>query len=161
MMIIGTGSVYLLVVLLKPISIEFGWDRSIPSIAYALAIPGCREWAGSVHGGYWLDRSGMGNPALLGAIMIGLGAIATRYVDHYWQLWAIYGLMMGAFGRATLFSPLMANITRWFNRKRGYAVGIVGSGQAFSGSLVAAGISGTASMCTAGAIRPCITASWR
>ena len=133
MMVVGTGSVYMLVVMLKPISLEFGWDRSVPSIAYALQYLG--GGIGGVLMGHWLDRSGMGNPALLGAVMIGSGAILTQYIDHYAQLWAIYGLMIGMFGRATLFSPLMTNITRWFNRRRGFAVGIVGSGQALSGGL--------------------------
>ena len=35
-MIIGTGSVYFLVVALKLISTEFNWPRAVPSFAYAL-----------------------------------------------------------------------------------------------------------------------------
>ena len=35
-MIIGTGSVYFLVVALKLISTEFQWPRAVPSFAYAL-----------------------------------------------------------------------------------------------------------------------------
>ncbi|MEM7251412.1 MAG: MFS transporter [Pseudomonadota bacterium] len=133
LMIIGTGSVYLLVVALKPISTEFGWPRSDLSIAYAAQYFGAG--VGGIAMGFWLDRSGMAKPALLGAIMIGLGGVATSFADAAWHFWLIYGLMMGLFGRATLFSPLMANITRWFGPRRAFAVGILGSGQALAGGL--------------------------
>ena len=42
---------------------------------------------------------------------------------------------MGLAGRGTLFSPLMVNITYWFEQRRGMAVGIVGSGQAIAGAM--------------------------
>ena len=35
-MIVGTGSIYFLVVALKLISAEFGWPRAVPSIGYSL-----------------------------------------------------------------------------------------------------------------------------
>ena len=132
-MIIGTGSIYFLVVALKLISSEFDWPRVVPSIAYALQYLG--GGFGGIFMGYLLDRYGMGLPALSGAIMIGLGAILTSVVSEPWQLYLIYGVMMGFLGRAALFSPLTANITRWFEHKKSTAVGIVGSGQALSGAV--------------------------
>ena len=89
---------------------------------------------GGILMGYWLDRAGMARPALLGAVMIGAGACLTREVQQAWQLYAIFGVMMGLAGRATLFSPLMVNITYWFEGRRGMAVGIVGGGQAIAGA---------------------------
>ena len=132
-MVVGTGSVYLLVSALKPIALEFQWPRTVPSIAYALQYLG--GGVGGIIMGYWLDRAGMARPACLGAIMIGAGAVLTRHVDSAWQLYMIYGLMMGLVGRATLFAPLMVNITHWFeHQRRGMAIGIVGSGQAIAGA---------------------------
>ena len=126
-MIVGTGSIYFLVVALKLISAEFGWPRAVPSIGYSLQYFG--GGIGGILMGYWLDRSGMGMPALTGAVMIGGGSLLVTYVSNEWQLYFIYGVMMGLFGRATLFSPIMANITRWFDHKgRSRAIGIVGSG---------------------------------
>ena len=81
-----------LVVALKPISTEFGWPRSALSIAYAAQYFGAG--VGGVAMGFWLDRSGMAKPAMLGAIMIGLGAVATSYAHEAWHFWLIYGLMM-------------------------------------------------------------------
>jgi len=72
---------------------------------------------------------------LTGASMIGVGAVLTSYVTRQWELYFIYGILMGFLGRAALFSPLMANITRWFDHKKSTAAGILGSGQALSGAL--------------------------
>ena len=132
-MIIGTGSVFFLVVALKQISAEFQWPRAIPSIAYSLQYFGAG--IGGIFMGYCLDKLGMAIPALIGATMIGAGAVMTSYVSSPWHLYFIYGVMMGFFGRSTLFSPLTANITRWFEHNKSKAVGIVGSGQALAGAL--------------------------
>jgi MFS family permease len=132
-MVIGTGSVYFLVVALKLISTEFGWPRSVPSFAYSLQYFGAG--VGGIFMGHWLDRKGLGMPALTGASMIGIGALLTSYVTTQWELYLIYGVLMGFLGRAALFSPLMANITRWFDHKKSTAAGILGSGQALSGAL--------------------------
>lgn len=132
-MLIGTGSVYFLVVALKPISADFGWPRAVPSFAYSLQYFG--GGVGGILMGYWLDRSGMGFPALVGAAMIGIGAMLTAVVSSPLELYLIYGLLMGFLGRAALFSPLMANITRWFDHKKSMAAGVVGSGQALAGAL--------------------------
>ncbi len=132
-MLIGTGSIYFLVVALKLITAEFDWPRAVPSTAYALQYLG--GGVGGIFMGYCLDKFGMGIPALFGAVMIGLGAVATSYVTSPWELYLIYGVMMGFLGRAALFSPLTANITRWFVHNKSMAVGIVGSGQALSGAL--------------------------
>lgn len=132
-MIIGTGSIYFIVVALKLISAEFDWPRVVPSTAYALQYLG--GGFGGIFMGWLLDRSGMGLPALLGTVMIGAGAILTSMISSPWELYLIYGGMLGFLGRATLFSPLTANITRWFEHNRGRAVGIVGSGQAISGAV--------------------------
>jgi MFS family permease len=132
-MMIGSGSIYFLVVALKLISAEFEWPRAIPSIAYSLQYFGAG--VGGIFMGYCLDRMGMGIPALLGASMIGAGAILTSIVSSPWELYLIYCVMLGFLGRSALFSPLMANITRWFDHKKSMAVGIVGSGQGLAGTI--------------------------
>jgi MFS family permease len=132
-MVIGTGSVYFLVVALKLISAEFGWPRAIPSFAYSLQYFGAG--IGGIYMGHLLDKKGMGIPALIAASMIGTGGLLTSVITSQWQLYFIYGVVMGFLGRAALFSPLMANITRWFDHKKSTAAGILGSGQALSGAL--------------------------
>jgi len=132
-MLIGTGSIYFIVVALKLITAEFGWPRAVPSIAYALQYAGAG--VGGIFMGWCLDRRGMGIPATVGAAMIGLGGILTSYVSSPLELYIIYGGMLGFFGRSTLFAPLTSNITRWFEHNRSFAVGVVGSGQGLAGMI--------------------------
>jgi MFS family permease len=131
--LIGTGSIYFIVIALKLIADDFGWPRAVPSIAYALQYGGAG--VGGIFMGWCLDRRGMAIPATVGASMIGLGGILTSYVSSPLELYLIYGVMLGFFGRSTLFAPLTANITRWFEHNRSFAVGVVGSGQGFAGMI--------------------------
>ena len=77
----------------------------------------------------------MGRPALVGAVMVGTGAMLTSVVESAWQFYLVYGVVIGLFGQAALYAPLVANATRWFVRKRGIAVGLVTSGQSVAGTL--------------------------
>jgi len=133
MLAVGTGSVFALAISLKDIAATFGWPRTIPSLGYSLQFVGAG--VGGVVMGHWLDRSGMSKPALIGATMIGSGAIAVSQIEAAWQLLSVYGLMMGLLGHATLFAPLLANVTRWFTRRRGMAIGVVASGQTIAGAI--------------------------
>ena len=77
----------------------------------------------------------MGKPALLGALMIGSGAIVASYTTTQWHLYVAFGLMMGLLGQSNLFSPMVANVSHWFSRNRGMAIGIVLSGQTLAGAI--------------------------
>ncbi|MEK9661562.1 MAG: MFS transporter, partial [Alphaproteobacteria bacterium] len=132
-MFVGTGSVYFVVIALKPIAAEFDWPRAVPSIAYALQYGGAG--VGGIFMGWILDRRGLGIPAFTGGAMIGSGAILTAYISSPWEFYFVHGVMLGFFGRSTLFAPLTANITRWFENSKSIAVGIIGSGQGIAGMV--------------------------
>jgi MFS family permease len=129
----GLGSTYLLTVALKPMTLEFGWPRQVPSLAYSLAM--LASGVGGIYMGRWSDRSGMGPVAMTGALMIGCGTILAGLTAAPWHLYTAYGLLIGLLGLATLFAPVIANVTRWFNRRRGLAVGIVACGQSLAGAI--------------------------
>ena len=132
-LLIGSGAMFLVVVALKPIAAEFSWPRQVPSLAFSL------QFFGAGFGGFLmgrvLDRHGMGPPAMVAALMIPCGAILLSRFDSAWQLYAIYGLMIGFLGTGALAAPAMANIARWYVRRRGMAVGIVAGGQALAGIM--------------------------
>ena len=90
---------------------------------------------GGIAMGLWMDKRGVVQPVLLGAVMIGLGAILASQSTGRWDFFIANGLLMGAFGQATMIVPLVANVTRWFDRRRGLAVGIITSGQGVAGSM--------------------------
>ena len=129
----GSGAMFLVVVALKPIAEEFGWPRAVPSLAFSLQFVGAGF--GGMAMGMLLDRLGMGKPALVAAVMIGSGAMLMSEVSAAWHLYFIYGVMFGFLGTGALAAPSMANIARWYVRRRGMAVGIVASGQSLAGIL--------------------------
>src|SRR3546814_1930797 len=112
---------------------DLGWPRQVPSLAFAWSMIG--SGIGALYLGRLSDRVGMGPIALLGAVMISGGAVLTSFVTEPWQLYLIFGVMIGLLGNATIFAPLMANTTRWFDRNRGLALGIVASGQSVGGTI--------------------------
>ena len=127
LMTVGTGGQYLMSVAMKPITVETGWPRWIPSLSYLLVMIGMG--VGGVYMGRWMDRVGVHSPVLLGAIMVPVGVYLTNLSQEPIVFLVAHGLFIGLLGNAAMWSPLMANATRWFDRRRGMAVAIVASGQ--------------------------------
>ena len=129
----ANGGMFLLVVSLKQMAGDFGWPRTVPSLAYALFFAG--TGIGGIAMGWWFDRSGAGPVTLLGLTMIGAGAILVSAIDSRWQLYFVFGVMMGLLGYASIYGPLSINVMRWFEHRRGFAVGLVTAGEGIGGTL--------------------------
>lgn len=140
---ICSGSIFLIVVALKPVAAEFGWPRAVPSFAFSMQFIGAG--VGGLVMGMLLDRLGFGVPAFVAAFSIGAGALlissigpgnpVSGVVSPEYQLYLVYGVMFGLFGQGCVIAPGLANIARFFSRRRGMAVGIVSSGQSLAGIL--------------------------
>ena len=131
LLFVTVGGMFLIVVALKEVAQEFGWPRAVPSFALTLQFVG--SGFGGILMGYVLDRIGMGVPAMVGLVMVGLGAIMVSWTDAQWQLYMIYGVMFGLSGPSSTVTPAMMNIARWYEKRRGMAVGVVASGQGLAG----------------------------
>ena len=129
----ANGAMFVLVVGLKQIALDFGWPRSVPSLAYSCFFLG--SGIGGIVMGYWFDRSGPGPVTGVGMMMIGAGAVLAGMVTAHWQLYIIYGLMMGLLGHAAVVGPLAINAMRWFEHRRGFAVGVLAAGQGIAGTV--------------------------
>ena len=130
---VAFGASFLIVIALKPVAAEFGWPRWVPSLAYSATLLG--SGIGGVMMGYWADRVGVHWPVRLGAVMIGLGLIVVSQAQHAIVLIGACGLLVGFLGMSCAFAPVLTNITRWFDRRRGIAVAIVASGQSVGGAV--------------------------
>lgn len=128
----GLASNYLVVVGIKPMAAEFGWPRWIPSAAYSAIALG--SGIGGVFVGMYADKRSIGGPLLIAAFSIGLGAILVSRVTDAFSMLFFCAVVIGFFGNGAAFSPLTANITRWFDRRRGLAVAIVTCGQSLAGA---------------------------
>ena len=133
MMAVALGAPYLVVVALKPIAAEFDWPRAAPSLCYALVLLG--GGVGGLIMGHWADRVGVLPPALLGALGTGLGAWWASTADGMLGLYLSHGLLIGLLGNGAFIAPLLANATRWFDRRRGIAIALVASGQNLAGAI--------------------------
>ena len=129
----ANGGMFLLVVSLKQMAGDFGWPRAVPSLAYAFFFAGAG--IGGIVMGWWYDRSGAGPVTLLGLAMIGAGAMLVSAIDSRWQLYLVFGVMLGLLGYASIYGPLTINVMRWFRHRPGFAVGVVTAGEGLGGTF--------------------------
>ena len=129
----ANGGMFLLVVSLKQMAGDFDWPRTVPSLAYAFFFAGAG--VGGIAMGWWFDRSGAGPVTLLGLAMIGTGAVLAGSIDSRWQLYLVYGVMIGLLGYASIYGPLCINVMRWFEHRCGFAVGVVTAGEGIGGTI--------------------------
>ncbi len=126
------GAPWIATVSLKDIASEVGGERSIPSLATALA------WFGSGFGGIVMgrmaDRFGVRWTALGGALMIGVG-LCLSTLGPPWPLWIGHGLFIGLIGLSGINAPLYVYTSRWFDRRRGSALALISSGSYLAGAF--------------------------
>jgi len=131
MLLVSAGGMYRIVVALEDVAQGFGWPRAVPSFAFSLQFIG--SGIGGIIMGQMLDRYGYIVPAIVGTICVSLGALLGSLIDSAWQLYAIYLFFFGLSGQGSLAAPALANVARWYDKRRGLAVGIASSGQALAG----------------------------
>ncbi len=79
------------------------------------------------------DRFGIMPLLMASSVMLGAGYIVSAQVTSYWQFVLVQAVMIGMLGASASFGPLVADISLWFKRRRGIAVGIVASGNYLAG----------------------------
>ncbi len=133
LMTLGGAGMYAITVVLPRIQVDFGIDRGSASFPYMLTMIGFG--LGGILMGKLSDRFGVMVPVLVGAVCLGLGFIAAGAATSPWQFGLAQGLLIGLLGTSATFSPLVADTSRWFTRRRGIALGICMSGNYFAGAL--------------------------
>ena len=133
LMTIGGVGMYSVTVVLPRIQSEFGVARGDASLPYTLTMIGFGF--GGLLMGKLSDRFGVMVPVLIGAVGIGAGFIAAGYAANLWMFSLIQGLLIGLLGTSATFSPLVADTSLWFTRKRGIALAICMSGNYLAGAL--------------------------
>ncbi len=133
MMTLGGVGMYGVTVVLPQIQAEFAVARSAASLPYTLTMVGFG--IGGVLMGRMSDRFGVIVPVLIGAAALGLGFVAAGNARSLLEFSLAQGLVIGLFGTAATFAPLVADISLWFTRRRGIAVAIVISGNYLAGAI--------------------------
>ena len=130
---IGGVGLWSVVVTLPTVQTEFGVaraDASLPYTATMLAI-----MVGGVPMGQLADRFGAAVPVLIGGLALGAGYVASAFTVGLAQFTLVQAVLIGLLGSAATLGPLIADVSHWFDRRRGIAVALVASGNYFAGAL--------------------------
>ena len=108
-------------VLIVPLQQEFGWNRAVISAAVSinLVLFGLMgPFAAAL-----MDRFGLRAVTVGALVTIATGALATTAMNAPWQLYLLWGVVVGI-GTGCMASVLAATVaTRWFVRRRGLVIG--------------------------------------
>ncbi len=130
---IGGVGMWSMVAALPAAQVQFGIARGDASLPYSFCMIGFAF--GGVLLGRVADRFGVMPPVLGGAVSLTLGYLAAGFATTFWQLALSYGLLIGLFGCSATFVPLLADVSHWFDRRRGLAVTICASGNYVAGAF--------------------------
>ena len=128
------GISYSFGVFLKSLGGEFGLTRGATSAVFSAYMLLYSVFG--ILGGWALDRYGPRIIVLFTGLFTGLSLLLTSQASFPWQLFISYGLVL-AIGVGPAYIVIMSTISRWFDKKRGLALGIVGSGTGLGTLLVA------------------------
>ena len=129
----GGAAMYGIIVVLKPVSFEFGVGRGVASLPYFMFM--IVGGIGGVVMGRLADRFGVMLPALVGCVGLPAGMAGAAFAEEFWQFCVSLGVLSGLLGTSALFAPMAADISHWFTRRRGLAVAVVITGTYFAGAL--------------------------
>ena len=121
-------------IFLKSIESDFAFTRTATSGVFSAHMVLSAAFA--FLGGWALDRYGPRIVLLLMGLFTGLSLVLTSQASHSWQLLIAYSLLL-AIGVGAGFVVSMATASRWFVKKRGFALGITLSGEGLGTLIIA------------------------
>jgi MFS family permease len=117
-------------VILDPMRTLHGWSKATISSAVTLYF-----FTSGITGlmvGRQIDRYGPNGVLVFGAVIIGIGFVFLSFISAVWQLYFIYFIMALGFCCTSLV-PVNTLITRWFVRRRGFAMSLTNTGLSAGG----------------------------
>ncbi len=133
LMTIGACGMYVVPVVLPAVQADFGVARADASLPYTMLMIGFG--VGGLLMGKLADRFGVALPLSIGAVCIGLGFALAAVAGNIWVFAIAHGLLIGLCGTSATFSPLLADTSLWFVRRRGIAVAVCASGNYLGGAI--------------------------
>lgn len=105
---------------------EYGWSRGETAGAFSLAMIFHAIFAPI--SGHLMDRFGPRVFFPCGAAFLSIGLLAASRTSSMLELYLYFGVLISIGVNTLAFPPHMALISKWFNRKRGLANGLVLAG---------------------------------
>jgi MFS family permease len=128
---IGSVGMWSYVVALPPVQADFGVLRNLASLPYTMAMIGFAF--GGVGMGRLADRYGIVVPAIGGTLLTTLGFFGAGYAPNIWVLSAAHVVI--GFGCSGTFGPIVSDMSHWFRKRRGIAIGIASCGNYAAGAI--------------------------
>lgn len=132
--VVGLGTRYSFGVFFKSIESEFALTRGATSGVFSIYMLLCCVFA--VLGGRALDRYGPKVVVFLMGSFTGLSLLLTSQANSAWQLLVSYGLLL-SLGTGAIYTVVNSTASRWFDKKRGFVLGITTSGGGFGAIVMA------------------------
>ncbi|HET7342683.1 MAG TPA: MFS transporter [Methylomirabilota bacterium] len=120
-------------VYIKPMEAEFGWTRGALSGAAAISL--LLLGAAGPFVGRLADRWGPRRVIAISLLLLAAGTIGSSFVQRLWHLYVTIGLLMAVGAGGVALTTGSAVIVRWFDARRGLAMGIAAGGMS-AGQLV-------------------------
>ncbi len=118
------GTVYAFSVFVKPLELEFGWDRTATQLAFSFAL--VTFAAVMIPAGRLQDRIGPRKVASIGGVLLGLSFLIGSVLvaeSRPWALYLTYGVLGGA-GIGFAYVCPIASCMKWFPDKKGLVTGL-------------------------------------
>ena len=129
---IGSVGLWSVVVVLPVVEAEFGISRGEATYPFILTMIGFA--VGNLLVGQLVDRYGVAGPVAVAAVGLGGGYLLAAQAQSLLVFVLAQGILIGLCTAAG-FGPLIADITKWFRRRRGMAVAIAASGNYLAGAV--------------------------
>jgi MFS family permease len=129
---IGGIGMWAYVLVLPAVEADFDVDRAGASLPFTLTMVGFAF--GNFMFGRLVDRVGIVPPMIIGAVALGAGFVLAAMSAAIWQFAIIHGLLIGI-GMSVTFGPLIADVSHWFDRRRGIAVAATATGNYVAGTV--------------------------
>ncbi len=130
---VGGVGMWSVVVALPAVQADFGVDRASASLPYTLTMVGFG--LGGILMGRLTDRFGVALPLAGATLALALGYVAAAQAPSLWLYAIAQGLLIGFLGSSASFAPLLADISHWFEKRRGIAVAICACGNYLAGTI--------------------------
>jgi sugar phosphate permease len=133
---LSSGSIILstFTVFFKPLSEEFGWNRSQISLGFSLYI--MMFGISAPITGRLIDRVRARKVIVPAVLIYGLGLIGFYFLSGpIWQFYALY-LLIGIMASGAGSVAYLSVISHWFDKKRGLALGLVMAGYGTGASFI-------------------------
>jgi len=129
---IGGSGFWSVVVLLPAIGTDFAVNRADASLVYTATMVGYA--AGTMLMARLSDRIGITRPLAIGTVALGLGYVAVGYAPNL-ACFILAQCFLVGIGSAAAYTPLVADVSHWFTRRRGLAISICASGNTLAGAI--------------------------